>query len=1165
MSYAVSMDAIKKNYNKTIVFVGLILAFLIAFAIRMMPYDNVFIDGIVAFHGMDPYFYMRHVMHTVTHFPEVLAYDSYFSYPTGGGAAKPLYPILISMTSLIIGLGSPSTHMVEVVGAIFPALLGALTIIPIYLIAKEIADWRVGLCGAFMLAINPQHIGRTQLGFTDTDAIIVLLFASMVVFFIYTIKKASNFNSEHLRKYLNYTIIYAIACGLTVTALFTAWDGAPILVAFFGIYGIIQYTIDQYNQKTSDYLLLAGTLIFATSSVLLSLLYIVFEPIWLSKSYVFIVVGIFAEYLFLGFFTRFLIKKTVNRYIFPLSILIFSAFAYYIMPILVPEVYNTIVSGFEFLGRSRGVLQTVAEAASLSLGNTSIDFVVMSIIGSYSFVFYLIYLLIEKNKRQAGIFFIIWTILVTLLAFQQERFMYLLSINLSILVGFAFVNTLKLLKMDTFSAYRLTFTKEKKILKKSQKRNQESEYTIKKEKNYPVEPLVLIILLFIFIVPNIYIAEIIVKEERTIMSYSEWYDALTWMRDSTPNTQFYNDPQQKPEYGVMSWWDYGYWITYIAHRPSFSNPGQAGAEEAASFFMSQDENETTTFLEDRDLKYVIVDRDMSESIFPTIAKIAGYDPSNYRFYYSVPMIGVPDEYTGFNESYFTTIISKLFIFDGRQTDLQSITRNNPLHNPLQHYRLVYDGGNDVKIFEYVPGATITGNGPGEKELTVSTIIKTNHDRTFAYVSKVFANKDGVFSITVPYATIGTPYDTKPIIAYNISTNSGVLTTVDITDSDIENGTVINVGYLNYTVDDPIDKIDEVEIPTVIRSVNITPTWTFNTSGNITVTSALDTAKGIHENSTTIYTAINNGDIFAIDSNGLELWKFPTGRRIFAAPTFYEDSLYVATLEGTVYSIDKNGKQIWSERLESGFTTATREYVYTQPLVYENTVYIGSNDKLYAFDSTTGKQLSSLKINGTIVAQPAISDEIMYITSFTDEESMLSAIYLQNTTFKWNTSINDYVVWTSPVVYNNTILLGSRDKSINAFETSTGEKLWTYETNAFVDSTPVVSDDIVYFGSYDRRIYALDIRSGNQIWVSETLGPIYASPILWDELIFIGTWDKKFYTLDKGTGTILNSYKTGDYITANAAVANGYAYVGSADGNVYAFSIGSLNNTTISLN
>ncbi|GAI00748.1 unnamed protein product, partial [marine sediment metagenome] len=67
-----------------------------------------------------------------------------------------------------------------------------------------------------------------------------------------------------------------------------------------------------------------------------------------------------------------------------------------------------------------------------------------------------------------------------------------------------------------------------------------------------------------------------------------WYSSATWLRENSPQPfgdpdfyyELYETPFHYPEtaYGVVSWWDYGHWITRIGRRvPNSSPAGQANA------------------------------------------------------------------------------------------------------------------------------------------------------------------------------------------------------------------------------------------------------------------------------------------------------------------------------------------------------------------------------------------------------------------------------------------------------------------------------------------------------------------------------------------------------------------------------------------------------------
>ena len=105
----------------------------------------------------------------------------------------------------------------------------------------------------------------------------------------------------------------------------------------------------------------------------------------------------------------------------------------------------------------------------------------------------------------------------------------------------------------------------------------------------------------------------------------------------------------------------------------------------------------------------------------------------------------------------------------------------------------------VKIFEYVPGAKITGTAPPNSTATLSIPILTNQGRTFEYVQTATATPDGTFTLIAPYSTDGpiapadggTLFDTAPSDMYTVTTAIGSYP-VSVSEADVLAGNVITV-------------------------------------------------------------------------------------------------------------------------------------------------------------------------------------------------------------------------------------------------------------------------------------------------------------------------------------------------------------------------------------
>jgi len=104
-----------------------------------MPYDSVFMNGVVAFASDDAVFHMRLVENTLYNFPHQIVYDAFTIYPFGSLIHwGPLFTQMIATLSLIAGMGSYDMQTVNTIGAFFPAVLGALIVFPVYSIGKHL-------------------------------------------------------------------------------------------------------------------------------------------------------------------------------------------------------------------------------------------------------------------------------------------------------------------------------------------------------------------------------------------------------------------------------------------------------------------------------------------------------------------------------------------------------------------------------------------------------------------------------------------------------------------------------------------------------------------------------------------------------------------------------------------------------------------------------------------------------------------------------------------------------------------------------------------------------------------------------------------------------------------------------------------------------------------
>jgi len=248
---------------------GIILLIISAIALLVrvtLPYETVFMGDWVQFGGNDPWYHMRLVENLVQHFPHLIAFDPFTLYPSGQTVPfAPFFDLLLGFVIWVIGLGSPTQHTIETVGAYFPAILGALVTIPVYFIGKELFNRNAGVLSAALIAILPgQYLIRSLLGFADHHIAEVLFSTTAALFLILAIKRAKERNSSfsHIQSRewgnLKKPLLYALLAGLAVGTYLISWGGGLLFVFIIFAYMVIQYIIDHLRGESTDYLCIIG-------------------------------------------------------------------------------------------------------------------------------------------------------------------------------------------------------------------------------------------------------------------------------------------------------------------------------------------------------------------------------------------------------------------------------------------------------------------------------------------------------------------------------------------------------------------------------------------------------------------------------------------------------------------------------------------------------------------------------------------------------------------------------------------------------------------------------------------------------------------------------------------------------------------------------------------
>ena len=157
------------------------------------------------------------------------------------------------------------------------------------------------------------------------------------------------------------------------------------------------------------------------------------------------------------------------------------------------------------------------------------------------------------------------------------------------------------------------------------------------------------------------------------------------------------------------------------------------------------------------------------------------------------------------------------------------------------------------------------------------------------------------------------------------------------------------------------------------------------------------------------------------------------------------------------------------------------------------------------------------------------------------------------------------ILSSPAVLNHTVVVGSGDGLVYAFDAQSGTPRWKFSTQGRVRSSSAVNNGIVYVASYDGSLYAIDFNSGRQVWRYDSKGrslnssdfgfdrrSILSSPALGDGIVYVGSRDSHLYAVDAAKGMLRWSYdyENNDNMTwaiSSPAIRGEVVYLGTADG------------------
>jgi len=239
------------------------------------------------------------------------------------------------------------------------------------------------------------------------------------------------------------------------------------------------------------------------------------------------------------------------------------------------------------------------------------------------------------------------------------------------------------------------------------------------------------------------------------------------------------------------------------------------------------------------------------------------------------------------------------------------------------------------------------------------------------------------------------------------------------------------------------------------------------------------------------------DLYAVNPDGTEKWRYETDMWIWSAPAIAEDgTVYVTSFDDYLHALNPDGSLKWKFDAEDSIASS--------PAIAEDgTVYLGTMGD--------GCNIFAINPDGTekwrygtgyyITSDPAIGDDgTIYIGSGDDYFYAMNS----NGTLKWRFETGGVIKGPASIADDGTVYVGSADDYLYALYPN-GTMKWSYNIDYGTESNPSIgSDGTIYVGG--KYLYAIN-PDGTEKWTFDfgsTHSHMSCPAISADGTIYIGT-------------------------------------------------------------
>ncbi|MGA2911998.1 MAG: oligosaccharyl transferase, archaeosortase A system-associated [Methanoregula sp.] len=735
-----------KRFQSPIIFLILLSFMIFTIWIRGLNAVSIDLPHYITLRSPDIWYNFRQIELMIHNYPVYSWFDPMTAYPTGKSIDwGPFLPFLAASLSLITGM-TERPDMMFLASWLIP-VFGALMVPVTYFIGKLLRDWKTGITAAGLITVaSIPYFYTSSFGNVDHHILEAFFGALFCLLYLQTLLYAKK-NSPSVKNKRIFITFFGLSV-VTAIVFFTGFLNMPTMVLFgfiVAIYTLLQFIRDTWENKLETGLALTNIAVF-TPVILFMAIFGIKQPGMSPGQYsivhIIFILLIIGETLILYILSKQLIR---NKKFYIISVVAIGTGLLIAMDIISKETFVLI---FTLFGQPADIATiTESQPWSLPLAFASLNItLILGIIG-FAIIIYHLYI----KKRPEHLFFAIWSVIIFALTVQHLRFEYYFALNVVLLSSVCIVTALETGLADVGISLRgLSIPSGGRFLPTGQPDNkiQEEKPVLKKHAKYPEKPskkrkelsspqklknkqifgsvVVIVILGATIISVGLSVRNDIEYSSNPVLLIDKnWIETAEWLNNQTPDpgVDYYgvhqNDTFEYPgsAYGILSWWDFGHYITFIGKRIPVTNPFQdhlTGPAGAAAFFMADSEADATGILQEMGARYVITDTSLATDQFGDLItwnnSTSNIYPYMMSFFFADPNSkNQLIQFNGERGPYFRTMITRLHNFDGSMQTPRNITyleyyeenRNGWLYPMVTttKYLNVSDTDNAIKKFE----------------------------------------------------------------------------------------------------------------------------------------------------------------------------------------------------------------------------------------------------------------------------------------------------------------------------------------------------------------------------------------------------------------------------------------------------------------------------------